>query len=453
MEFHRAVRRVPSRAAGDRPGEGLAYVVWGRCQPGVVDLERLGVDGYTITGRVTSPGAGAERAANGDFVGESIEPVGDVNGDGRPDFVVGAHLADARDRLNVGVAYVVFGKGDTNPVDLEDLGAGGFRITGIDEQDQTGFDTAGPGDFDGDGIDDIAVTSLFAQPLSRGNAGAAYVVWGQRGASPDLDLAELGDRAGRIAGAAEQDSLGFSVSALGDVNGDGAPDLALGAPATNNTDAAIGRSRRAGTAFVVFGQTAEERREREAALVVHRRGCNPAINVQVLMEDNSYTVLEMRRLARETEGRYFEAHTARAIEKALQAIESRLRCDFGADDARARLDTGESVDLTDTPLEAGVQSADVRVTWHEPESGFEAEEIDVIRNDEVVTRIGPEAIQRAYGTSSSSARVSGRRGRGFRTLHIRRLRAGGRLRIVVRAQRGRRGGTVYGRVTLSRRRT
>jgi hypothetical protein len=41
-----------------------------------------------------------------------------------------------------------------------------------------------------------------------GNAGAAYVVWGQRGASPDLDLAELGERAVRIAGANEQDSLG-----------------------------------------------------------------------------------------------------------------------------------------------------------------------------------------------------------------------------------------------------
>jgi hypothetical protein len=131
---------------------------------------------------------------------------------------------------------------------------------------------------------------------------------------------------------------------------------------------------------------------------------------------------------------------------------SRNRCPIGNAGA-AELDTGQSVDLTDTPLEPGVQSADVRVTWHDPDSGFEVEEIDVIRDDDVVTRIGPEDIQTAYGTSSSRARVSGRRGRGFRTLHIRRLRAGGRLRIIVRAQRGRRGGMVYGRVTLSRRQT
>ena len=33
--------------------------------------------------------------------------------------------------------------------------------------------------------------------------------------------------------------------------------------------------------------------------------------------------------------------------------------------------TARAVDLTDTPLEPGAQSADVRVTWHDPETGFE----------------------------------------------------------------------------------
>ena len=95
----------------------------------------------------------------------------------------------------------------------------------------------------------------------------------------------------------------------------------------------------------------------------------------------------------------------------------------------------------------------MRITWHEPETGFEVNEIDVIRDEEVATEIDAEGIESAYETSSSSARVTGERGRGFRTLHIRRLRAGGRLRVIVRAQRGRAGGTVFGRVTLNRRDT
>jgi hypothetical protein len=55
---------------------------------------------------------------------------------------------------------------------------------------------------------------------------------------------------------------------------------------------------------------------------------------------------------------------------------SRNRCPIGNAGA-AELDTGQSVDLTDTPLEPGVQSADVRVTWHDPETGFEVRTLHI----------------------------------------------------------------------------
>jgi hypothetical protein len=162
---------------------------------------------------------------------------------------------------------------------------------------------------------------------------------------------------------------------------------------------------------------------------------------------------QMRRLARDTKGHYYEAHSARAIEKAFQAIESRLRCDLAADDARAELDAADTAELTETPLQPGVHTADIRLTWHDRRAGFEIDHIDIVRDDLVVTRIGPQAIQDAYSTASPTARVSARRGKGFRTLHIRRLTSGRRLRVVVRRAHGRRGGTVYGRVTESRRRS
>jgi len=568
--------------------KGLAYVVWGRVAPGVVDLEQLGADGYVVTGRATSSGTGGAR--NGDFLGESIEPVGDVNGDARPDLVVGAHLADARDRLNVGVSYVLFGKGDTTPVDLDALAGGGFRITGIDEQDQSGFDTAGAGDFNADGIGDIVVSSLFAEPLSRGNAGAVYVVWGRTGASPDVDLAEFQDRALRIAGSADQDSLGYSVAPLGDVNGDASPDLVLGAPATNTTDADTGRSRRAGGAYVVFGATRDSADHPAAELVrdpgyqeERSHGCTAALNLQVLMEDNSYTdqeadperirlagiqayvatprnagtvlgvtgfssddgtaaaiieptvlaqtevtsvngalakgvdgedefpgypymvrtfanenpgagarllfvdgylfrdmdqysgltegnpptyvvavgnppdrdesdIRQMRRLAQETKGRYYEARNPRAIEKALEAIESRLRCDVEADDYTAELDAGETEQLAETQLAPGTHTADVRVTWREADARVEVDRITVVRDGAVVRRIGAAAIRNAYRASGPNAGLIAKEGKGFRTLHLRGVTSGATLRVVVRGASGRRPGTVYGRITQSRRR-
>jgi hypothetical protein len=99
-----------------------------------------------------------------------------------------------------------------------------------------------------------------------------------------------------------------------------------------------------------------------------------------------------------------------------------------------------------------VRSADVRLTWRDRRAGFEVSRIDVVRGGDVVRRIEGEAIQRAYATRSTEAALTAARGRTFRTLHVRGLRSGGRLRVIVRPQRGKRAGRVYARVTQSRRR-
>ena len=44
-----------------------------------------------------------------------------------------------------GESYVVFGKPDGTPVDLANLGAGGFRIDGIDPLDRSGGSVSGAG--------------------------------------------------------------------------------------------------------------------------------------------------------------------------------------------------------------------------------------------------------------------------------------------------------------------
>jgi hypothetical protein len=162
-------------------------------------------------------------------------------------------------------------------------------------------------------------------------------------------------------------------------------------------------------------------------------------------------IREMRRLARETKGRYYEARTPRAIEKAMQAIESRLRCDIDADDFRGEIEPGEPEELADTELDDDAETADVRVTWPDREDGFEIEEIDVIRDGDVVRQLDDDDIEQAYRARSATAGATGARGRRFRSLHLRRVGRGGRLRVVVRVARGRGGGTVYARVTQSRR--
>ena len=143
---------------------------------------------------------------------------------------------------------MVFGKSSPDAEDLGALEDGGFLITGAGFDDNAGESVAGVGDVNGDGRPDVAVGAIFASGNGRMTAGAAFVVFGKP-SSAMVDLAALGAGGYRIDGAAAGDIAGKSVAGVGDVNGDGVPDVAVGAP---NADP-NGRSE-SGAAYLVFGR-------------------------------------------------------------------------------------------------------------------------------------------------------------------------------------------------------
>jgi Ca2+-binding RTX toxin-like protein len=195
------------------------------------------------------PNTVADGAARTDLTGASVAAAGDVNGDGLADVVVGAVQADPRGRSNAGTAFVVFGRGDGASVDLSRVAnGGGFRIDGSASGDQLGGSVAGAGDVNGDGLADVVVGAGGAEHRGRGNAGAAYVVFGRRSTSP-VDAASLGSNGFRIDGAAANDRAGTSVAGGRDVNGDGRPDVLVGAPQADHN----GRAN-SGSVYAVFGQ-------------------------------------------------------------------------------------------------------------------------------------------------------------------------------------------------------
>jgi len=187
-----------------RIASGSAYVIFGRASPGTVNLADLGSGGFRIDG-----------AAAGDEAGTSVAGVGDVNGDGRADVIVGAYLAGNNGRAGSGSAYVVFGKASSSAVDLGSLGSGGFRIDGAGVGDHTGVAVAGVGDMNGDGRPDVLVGAAGAGNNGFAGSGAAYVVYG-KASTGTIDLADYAAfRAGeglRIDGGEAGENAGWSVA-------------------------------------------------------------------------------------------------------------------------------------------------------------------------------------------------------------------------------------------------
>lgn len=113
---------------------------------------------------------------------------------------------------------------------------------GADEGDQAG--SIVPGDFNGDGVEDIVLGAAFADgpDNTRADAGEAYVFLGPFATGASLD-AHAGDYASVFYGAAAGDGLGRAL-AVGDFNGDGVDDLAMAAPAAGSE---------AGRVYLMFG--------------------------------------------------------------------------------------------------------------------------------------------------------------------------------------------------------
>ena len=92
------------------------------------------------------------------------------------DLIVGASLSDPSGKSNAGKSYVVFGKTDNTAINLSAIasGTGGFVIIGENEDDLSGYSVSTAGDVNGDGLDDLIVSSDGADPSGKSNAGKSY---------------------------------------------------------------------------------------------------------------------------------------------------------------------------------------------------------------------------------------------------------------------------------------
>ncbi|WP_345145544.1 HYR domain-containing protein [Flavobacterium ginsengiterrae] len=195
------------------------YVVFGKSTgfPPIVDLKYLdGTNGFKIKDDINLTGD--------DETGYQVSNAGDINRDGIDDFMFSAPIRRGLD-WTVGALYVVFGKTSGFPSEmlLSSLnGSNGFTFMGTNYYEAAGYSIDNIGDFNNDGFDDIAVTGT-------GRFEKVYVIYGKNGSFPALILGTdlNGTNGCIITSNPATDKVGRSVAGLGDVNGDGIPDIAV----------------------------------------------------------------------------------------------------------------------------------------------------------------------------------------------------------------------------------
>ena len=177
-----------------------------------------------------------------DFFGSSVAGLSDLDGDGVTDLAVGAPNDDGGGRLR-GAVWVLFLNDDGTVKTPQKISDTEVDFSGeLADFDRFGSSVAGLSDLDGDGVIELAVGAPF-DSLKGASLGAVWILFlnadGTVKASRKISNPDEGEEA-------DGDRFGASVANLGDLDGDGVTDLAVGVPEDD------GGGRLRGAVWVLF---------------------------------------------------------------------------------------------------------------------------------------------------------------------------------------------------------
>jgi len=214
---------------------GRTYLIYGAELSGTISLSDVGnsVSGAYFFGENEN-----------DYSGFAISSAGDVDGDGKGDFLIGAYnFRSGSSGQMKGRTYLIYGTDFTiaeKPLSRISTNYDGAKFTGENTNDYSGRAVSGTGDTNGDGCADFIIGTNGAQKVYF-----FYGICGDSKISGDLSLADT-DHIYTDSDSATY--FGSSLSPAGDTNGDGYDDFLIGAKFASTDESYAGKT------YLVFGK-------------------------------------------------------------------------------------------------------------------------------------------------------------------------------------------------------
>ena len=222
-------------AGADLDGDGYGDVLVGAPYSMAVRTALQAGAVYRVSGPIeghvglTSAGAMVTGERESDYVGLAVQGTGDLDGDGGPDVLVGAPHADIDGIVDLGAVYVVSGAWS----DRDSLSDAYAVWQGETDDDRMGWAVVS-GDLDADGVQDLAVSSYYQDEAGE-DSGKIYVSLN----ASDPGVHHVLDADGRWTGEGAGDGAGWQMTTA-DLDGDGHLELLAGAEGVTATPASAG---------------------------------------------------------------------------------------------------------------------------------------------------------------------------------------------------------------------